>query len=223
MLLPPELLHFLLGLGKIHQNSNASTFVLFFLCEIYEFESSPTFSITLFLLSFHFQIPKGFLDFCASAESSRTHSVVSPELFQVLRPLRDFVLLSSPTDGEIWMPSWLSLCSRNLLLSLLDVQQPCEDPSVDSSFNFQNSKSSLLFSVSVCTMSQCPLGRVSSHKMPSSSVLFSLCLSAHCLYTLLVECLLPELPAVLSPSVCPMRLLNAHLAELSKSLVILVS
>jgi hypothetical protein len=42
------------------------------------------------------------------------------------------------------MPSWISFCSSNLLLSLQGVQQPYEDPSVDSSSNIQNSKSSLL-------------------------------------------------------------------------------
>jgi hypothetical protein len=90
------------------------------------------------------------------------------------------------------MPSWLSLCSSNLLLSLQGVQQPCEDPSVDSSFNYRTQRSYLL-----------------------------LCLSAHCLNPLLAECLLPELLVVLSPSAHPMRLLNAHLVELSESSVVM--
>jgi hypothetical protein len=57
----------------------------------------------------------------------------------------------------------------------------------------QNSKSSLLFSVPVCTI-----------------------LNAH-----LAEYLLSELPAVLSSFCAPMHPLNAHLAELSESSVIL--
>jgi hypothetical protein len=48
--------------------------------------------------------------------------------------------------------------------------------------------------VPVCTLTQCPLGRVSSHRTFNSSV----------------------------PSCAPMHLLNAHLAELSESSVILV-
>jgi hypothetical protein len=90
------------------------------------------------------------------------------------------------------MPSWLSFCSSNLLLSLQGVQQPCEDPSVDSSSNYRTQR--VLFLVPVCTLSQCPPGRVSSHRTSNSSVLFC----------------------------APMHLLNAHLAELSESSVILV-
>jgi hypothetical protein len=90
------------------------------------------------------------------------------------------------------MPSWLSFCSSNLLLSLQGVQQPCEDPSVDSSFKFRTQRV-LFSSVPVCTLSQCPPGRVSSHRTFNSSVLFC----------------------------APMHLLNAHLAELSESSVIL--
>jgi hypothetical protein len=52
---------------------------------------------------------------------------------------------------------------------------------------------------------------------------FLLCLSAHLLNAHLAEYLLTELPAVLSPPVHPMHLLNALLAELSESLVILTS
>jgi hypothetical protein len=78
-----------------------------------------------------------------------------------------------------WMPSWLSFYSSNLLLSLQGVQQPCEDPSVDSSSKFQNSKSSLL-PVPVCTLSQCPPGRVSSHRTSNSSVLCALLAPAQC-------------------------------------------
>jgi hypothetical protein len=52
---------------------------------------------------------------------------------------------------------------------------------------------------------------------------FSFLLSAHLLNALLAEYLLPELSTVLSPSMHPMRLLNAHLAELSESSMILVS
>jgi hypothetical protein len=119
------------------------------------------------------------------------------------------------------MPSWLSFYSSNLLLSLQGVQQPCEDPSVDSSFKPHNSKefSSLL------------------------------CLSAHCLNAHLAECLLPELQQfclllctyalaqcppgralrILSDSgsspnsqqspssVHPLHLLNAHLAKLYRN------
>jgi hypothetical protein len=90
------------------------------------------------------------------------------------------------------MPSWLSSASSNFLLSLQGVQQPCEDPSVDSSSKFQNSKSSLFF-CAVCTLTQCPPGRVSFHRTSNSSV-----------------------------SCAPMHPLNAHLAELSESSVILV-
>jgi hypothetical protein len=52
-------------------------------------------------------------------------------------------------------------------------------------------------------------------------VLFSLCLSAQCLNAHLAEYLLTERPTVLS-SVHSLHLLNAHLAELSESSVILV-
>jgi hypothetical protein len=52
-------------------------------------------------------------------------------------------------------------------------------------------------------------------------VLFSLCLSAQCLNAHLAEYLLTEHPTVLS-SVSSFHLLNAHLAELSESSVILV-
>jgi hypothetical protein len=90
------------------------------------------------------------------------------------------------------MPSWLSFCSSNLLLSLQGVQQPCEDPSVDSSSNSRTQRV-LFSSVPVCTLSQCPPGRVSSPRTSNSSVLCA-----------------------------PMHLLNAHLAELSESSVILV-
>jgi hypothetical protein len=94
---------------------------------------------------------------------------------------------------NVWMPSWLSSASSNSLLSLQGVQQPCEDPSVDYSFNYRTQR--VLFS--------------------------SLCLPACCLNALLAEYLLAELPAVLSPSAHPLHMLNAHLAELSESSVIL--
>jgi hypothetical protein len=89
------------------------------------------------------------------------------------------------------MPSWLSFCSSNLLLSLQGVQQPCEDPSVDSSFKFRTQRV-LFSSVPVCTL-----------------------LNAH-----LAEYLLQNFQQF-CPPVHSMHLLNAHLAELSESSVIL--
>jgi hypothetical protein len=56
---------------------------------------------------------------------------------------------------RIWMPSWLSLYSSNLLLNLQGVQQPCEDLVVESSFKIHNSKNSLL-PVPVWTLTQMP-------------------------------------------------------------------
>jgi hypothetical protein len=90
------------------------------------------------------------------------------------------------------MPSWLSFCSSNLLLSPQGVQQPCEDPSVDSSSNHRTQR-----------------------------VLFFLCLSAHCLYALLAEYLPSTERSAVMSSCAPMHPLNAHLAELSESSVIL--
>jgi hypothetical protein len=59
------------------------------------------------------------------------------------------------------------LYSSNLLLSLQGVQQPCEDPSVDSSLNSRTQR--VLFSCACLHMSQCPPGRVSFHRtMPTS-------------------------------------------------------
>jgi hypothetical protein len=106
------------------------------------------------------------------------------------------------------MPFWLSFYSSNLLLSLHDVQQPCEDPSVVSSFRIQNSKSSLP-SVPTCTMSQCPLGKVSSPITSSSYVPF-------CPLICLLNALLAELHRILSDSGFLLRthsrvLLNAPL------------
>jgi hypothetical protein len=74
------------------------------------------------------------------------------------------------------------------------VQQPCEDPSVDSSSNLQNSKSSL--PVPVCTLTQCPPGRVvqNSSELLSSSELTTEFFSVHSLHWL-----------------------NAHLAELYRT------
>jgi hypothetical protein len=84
------------------------------------------------------------------------------------------------------------LYSRNLLLSVQGVQQPCEDPSVGSSSNLQNSKSSL--SVLVCTLTQCPPGRVveKSSELLSPSELTTdlfLCALLHLLDAHLAECL----------------------------------
>jgi hypothetical protein len=69
----------------------------------------------------------------------------------------------------------------------MGVQQPSKSPSVDSSFKLQNSKSSLLSSVPICTLPRRPPGGVSS--LPQNT------------------------PTILSPYVHPLHLLNAHLAE----------
>jgi hypothetical protein len=83
-------------------------------------------------------------------QSLHAHTVLSLLSFSTLRPLRDFILLPSPQMENL--DALLAiLYSSNLLLSLQGVQQPCEDPSVDSSFKFQNSKSSLL----LCLSAQC--------------------------------------------------------------------
>jgi hypothetical protein len=88
----------------------------------------------------------------------------------------------------------LATSSSNLLLSLLGVQQPSEDPSVDSS---------------------------STPELKEFSSL--LCLSAHFLDALLAEYLSPQnVQQFWVPSVHPLHLLNALLAELSESSVILV-
>jgi hypothetical protein len=98
------------------------------------------------------------------------------------------LFLSFLPQMENLTPSWLSSCSSNLLLSLQGVQQPCEDPSVDSSSKFQNSKSSLLL----------------------------LCLSAQYLNAHQAEYLFTERSTVLS-SVHSLLLLNAHLAEFHRT------
>jgi hypothetical protein len=147
---------------------------------------------TLFLLSFYSRILKDSLT-SAPLQSLHMHTVlISPELLNTQTP-KGFCLSSFSLRWRIWMPSWLSFCSSNLLLSLQGVQQPCEDPSVDSSSNYRTQR--VLFS--------------------------SLCLSAHYSNAHLAEYLLPERSTVLS-SCAPMHPLNAHLAELSESSVILV-
>ena len=83
------------------------------------------------------------------------------------------------------------LCSSNLLPSLWGVQQPCEDPSVDSS-SISELKEFSLFSLA---LTQCPPGRVSR------------ILSDSCFY----------LNSQQSSFVHSLHLLNAHLAELHRT------
>jgi hypothetical protein len=117
-----------------------------------------------------------------------TNNAIPPELSCGFRPPRKL--------GSSFLPQMENLDallailhSSNLLLSLQGVQQPCEDPSVDSSSKFQNSKSSLLFCACLHTDSN----------------------------ALLAEYLFTEHPTVLS-SVHSLHLLNAHLAELHRIL-----
>jgi hypothetical protein len=90
------------------------------------------------------------------------------------------------------MPSWLSSASSNLLLSLQGVQQPCEDPSVDSSLNYRTQR--VLFSCAC----------LHTYSMPSWQSIFSQNVQQFC-----------------SLFVSSFHSLNAHLAELSESSVIL--
>jgi hypothetical protein len=128
----------------------------------------------------------------APLQSLYAHTVLSLLSFSTLRPLRDFILLPFSLRWRMLDALLAILCSSNLLLSLQGVQQPCEDPSVDSSSNSQNSKSSLLSCACLHTYS-----------MPTWQSIFSQNIQQFC------------------PSAHPMHLLNAHLAELSESLVIL--
>jgi hypothetical protein len=92
------------------------------------------------------------------------------------------------------MPSWLSFYSSNLLLSLQGVQQPCEDPSVDSSSITELKE--FFSSVPICTLTQCPPGRVIQN---SSEILSSSELTTEFFFCALLA------------------LLNAHLAELYRT------
>ena len=61
------------------------------------------FSSMLFLVSFHFRIPKGFLDFCASAESLHAH--FDPAIFTVVLAINDKHTLPVrhlPTISPFW-------------------------------------------------------------------------------------------------------------------------
>jgi hypothetical protein len=100
--------------------------------------------MTLFLPSFaSFKSLKD-SDVCTPAESSHAHNAISPELLNTQTP-KGFCLSSLLPQMEKYDALLAVFYSSNLLLSLQGVQQPCEDPSVDSSFSSQNSKSSFLF------------------------------------------------------------------------------
>jgi hypothetical protein len=148
-----------------------------------------------FLLSFgYFEPVKGFFNsYPLQGIHMHTNSAIHPELSCGFDLPGNSVLPSFLPQMENLDTLLAILHSSNLLLSLQGVQQPCEDPLVDSSFNYRTQRV-LFSSVPVCTISQCPPGRVS-----SSQNVQQFC-----------------------PLVHPMHPLNAHLAELSESSVILV-
>ena len=113
----------------------------------------------------------------ALLRSLRAQSAICPEFPQALRPLEGFSL---PFPQMINIDAFLAPCSSALLLSLLGIQQPSKSSSVDSSFSFTELKE-LPSPCAVCTISQCPSGRVSSsHRTFSSSGLLCTYASAQC-------------------------------------------
>jgi hypothetical protein len=76
---PPDILGVLFQPWKDSKFPKASTFVLFFLCELHDFDSSPTFSITLFLLSLSLPSnPQRILQLLPSAGYSHAHKQCYP-------------------------------------------------------------------------------------------------------------------------------------------------
>jgi hypothetical protein len=113
----------------------------------------------------------------------------------MLRPLWDFIFLSSPIDGEC-----------NALLDILLLQQPLPEP-------FK------VFS-NPMKIPQWILPLITERKEFSSLLYAFLHTNSN---ALLAEYLLTEHSAVLSPSpVHPLHLINVHLENLSESSVILV-
>jgi hypothetical protein len=115
-----------------------------------------------------FSNPKGFFNSYAPTEYSHAHTMLSLLSFSTLRPLSDFILLSSPIDGECNALLAIPLLRQPLAEPYQGVEQPYEDPSMDSSFRITELKE------------------------------FSFLLSAHLLNALLAEYLFIEHPAVLS-------------------------
>jgi hypothetical protein len=89
-----------------------------FPCELHESESSPTLLMKVFLLSFLSRILKGFFNSCTSAKYSHAHKgAICPELSCSFDLQEKLVLFPLSLKWRIWMPSWLSVYSSNLLLS----------------------------------------------------------------------------------------------------------
>jgi hypothetical protein len=113
--------------------------------------------------------------------------------FSTLRPLRDFIFLPSPTDGEYNALLAILLLKQPLAESFWVFNNPVKIPSVDTSSSSRTQRVLFLFCACLHTDS-----------MPSWQSFSS-----------------TERSTVLSPC-APMHLLNALLAELSESSVILV-
>ena len=120
------------------------------------------------------------------------------------------------------MPSWHSFAQENFLLSLQGVQQPYEDPSLESSLSL-NSKSSLyaLWHLLNALLAECP---------ESSVILFLYELIEKFLLNTMCLCSMPSWKSSIEPSVVlssswtqqsssvhSMNLLNALLAELYRT------
>jgi hypothetical protein len=130
------------------------------------------------------------------------------------------------------MPSWLSFYSSNLLLSLQGVQQPCEDPSVDSSFNYRTQR--VLFSCACLHTNSNAL--LAEYLLPEHSTVLSSCAPCTCSMptwqsfteSSVILILLSELTtefslcAPLAPAQCPLGRASQNSSELLSTTVSLL-
>jgi hypothetical protein len=116
------------------------------------------------------RIINGFFDFYTSAESSRTQSDIRIDLSCSFDLQGNSSFFLSPSNGELGCPPSYPSLKQPLNDTFRVFNNPVKVLLLGFSFKFRTQR--VLFLVPIYTLSQCPPGRVFSHKTPNSSVLF---------------------------------------------------